>query len=98
MTSVLETDVGRTGHAKQGVPAMRHVLTVARDRPDLCDYFKLQFARSRDVEVVVDRRNVDRRQDDDLLVPDRRQEQRRTSIVDVTATLWTEGYVLVRVS
>ena len=75
---------------------MRHVVIVARDRPDLYDNFLRQFRRNRRVAVLVDRRVADRRQRDEARIPNRRQEQRRISAVDVNASLWLDGYVIVR--
>ncbi len=83
----------RTAH---GVYEMRHVLIVARDRPDLYDDFRVRFARRGNVEILIDRRVADRRQRDEGRIPNRRREQRRTSAADVKAALWTEGYIIVR--
>ena len=89
---------GRTIRSPVVAPVMRHALIVARDRPDLYADFRLHFARSGNVEVLVDRRTADRRQRDERRLPNRRREQRRISAVDTTAALWTEGCVIVRMA
>ncbi len=77
---------------------MRHVVIVAGDRPDLYEQFRRQFRRDRMIEVLFDRRIADRRRRDEVRIPDRRQEQRRISAVDVNAGLWLDGYVIVRMA
>lgn len=97
MMSERAGDVGTVARRLDAL-GMRHALIVARDRPDLYDYFRLHFARSRNIEVMVDRRIADRRQRDERRLPNRRREQRRISTVDTMAALWTEGYVIVRMA
>lgn len=43
-------------------PITRHLLIVARDRPELWRYLAVKFAKSAWVEVVLDRRQRERRE------------------------------------
>jgi len=55
----------------------RHVVLVARDNPELVRYLQAEFASDPEVEVVVDRRLVERRRNPAGLGPDRRKTDRR---------------------
>jgi hypothetical protein len=72
---------------------VRHLVIVARDRPDLLDSLKHRFAADRGVDVLVDRRTGLDRPDPPVDIGDRRQ-----SPEDVEARLWVEGYVIVRLA
>lgn len=70
---------------------MRHLVIVARDRPDLLDSLKDRFATDGGVDVLIDRRSGVDRPDPEIDLDERRQ-----SSDDVEARLWVEGYVIVR--
>jgi hypothetical protein len=64
------------GHAaEQAMP--RHLFLVARDNPELARYLQAEFASDPEVEVLVDRRLVERRRNPAGQVPDRRKMDRR---------------------
>lgn len=70
---------------------MRHLVIVARDRPDLLDSLKGRFAADGGVDVLIDRRSgADR--------PDPASDERRQNADDAEARLWVEGYVIVRLA
>jgi len=74
----------------------RYLLVVERsDRGrDFYNYFMREFSES-EVEIIVDRRQGDRRQGDQSHAPERRQgDRRRQPALD--AELRTYGFVLVR--
>jgi len=76
---------------------MNHLVIVAKDRPDLQDTLCQQFSSDPDVRVIPDRRGRERRQRNQLRLPDRRELDRRETAPDVMAKLWLAGYVIVRV-
>jgi hypothetical protein len=55
----------------------RQLFIVARDRRKLYEYVKQAFAGNPNVEVVLDRRTEERRQDRNARIPDRRRTDRR---------------------
>lgn len=72
---------------------MRHLVIVARDRPDLLDSLKHRFSSDAGVDVLIDRRTgLDRPE------PPTHADDRRQSPEDVEARLWVEGYVIVRLA
>ena len=56
----------------------RQLFIVARDRRKLYEYVKQAFAGNPSVEVVLDRRTGERRQERSARIPDRRRTDRRT--------------------
>ena len=76
---------------------MRHLVIVARDRPELQEQLVHQFASNQDVQVLPDRRTRERRERNQLRLPDRRESDRRETAPDVLAKLWLAGYLIVRV-
>ena len=70
---------------------------VARDRVDMYEHLRLSFRDVPEVEVVLDRRRDQRRREDGPAydAPDRRRRNRRRH--DVTPSLATLGWTLVRV-
>lgn len=72
---------------------MRHIVIVARDRPELLDSLKHRFATDGGVDVLIDRRTALDRPDPKIDVDERRQNSD-----DVEARLWVEGYVIVRLA
>jgi hypothetical protein len=72
---------------------MRHLVIVARDRPELFESLTHRFAADRGVDVLVDRR-LGRSH----AVPAEGSDDRRQNAESVEARLWVEGYVVVRLS
>ena len=56
----------------------RYILIVARNQPGLFGYLRQRFARSKEVEVLFDRRRAQRRQRAQSSAAERRQADRRT--------------------
>ena len=77
---------------------MRHLVIVARDRPELQEQLVQQFSSNPEVQVIPDRRTRERRQRSQLRLPDRRESDRRETVPDVLAKLWVAGYLIVRVN
>ncbi len=74
---------------------MRHLVIVARDRPELFESLTHRFASDADVDVLLDRRVRPPHVDPQRVV---HSEDRRQSPEDVEARLWVEGYVIVRLA
>lgn len=68
----------------------RHLFIVARQRPDVYAVLSREFAREREVEVILDRRIGDRRQGEASVPADRRQAERRS--FQERANLATHGF------
>lgn len=75
---------------------MRHLVIVARDRPELHDDFRRRFNDDSSVSVIFDRRIGQRRQMAIVRDADRRDTERRQTEEDAQAKLWVAGYVIVR--
>ena len=75
---------------------LRHLVIVARDRPDLHDDMQRRFAGNASVDVIFDRRLGERRERAVARDRDLRDADRRQSDEDVQAGLWVAGYLLVR--
>ncbi|MBI1734916.1 MAG: hypothetical protein HYR51_07060 [Candidatus Rokubacteria bacterium] len=74
---------------------MRHLVIVARDRPELFDSLTHRFAADPGVDVMVDRRLGPGHTVVSLAaLPD----DRRQNPEGVEARLWVEGYVVVRLA
>ncbi len=56
---------------------LRYLIIVAKDQPGLCDYLKRSFAGDESVQVLVDRRQGERRQRVEPREPERRLGERR---------------------
>ena len=61
---------------------MRHLWIVSREEPQLYEYLRNQFAGRTNVEVIVDRRQGQRRQRAESPGFDRRQANRRQQSID----------------
>ncbi len=74
----------------------RLLLIVAKDQPDLLEYWKRWFSGLPTVEVVLDRRQGNRRQRPEMAEPGQRQGDRRQRPID--GELRTTGFDIVRSS
>lgn len=74
---------------------MRHLVLVARDRPELFASLTHRFAGDRGVDVLIDRR-LGRAQP--IAPPAVTSDDRRQNPEGVEARLWVEGYVVVRLA
>jgi len=75
-----------------------HLFIVSRQQPDLYSYLTREFSEERDVRVILDRRQGDRRLHPartDAAAGNRRQVDRREK-VDIGGQLSTLGYAFVR--
>lgn len=77
--------------------AVRYLVIVSRERPDLYEELTRRFAGDPTARVFYDRRVGDRRQREHPTADERRGTDRRQSTMQVTAGLWLAGYVIVRV-
>jgi hypothetical protein len=75
--------------------ASRHLVIVARDRPDLYGQLTDQFANDPNVTVLLDRRVEERRRQEVARMPERRRRDRRSSNVEILGKLWLAGYAVV---
>ena len=74
---------------------VQYLLIVARSQPDLWRYMQHNFAGDDKVEVILDRRRVERRQRIQAHEPERRQgERRRQPSLDKDLTY--RSFVIVR--
>ncbi len=73
----------------------RRLIVVARDQLVLCDYLRGQFSGDRDVEVILDRRWGERRQQIQAHEPERRRADRQQGPPGA-ADLHTHGFVVIR--
>jgi hypothetical protein len=87
----------RREQSPRGRPAQERVMLfiVARDQPALYQTLLREFGTERDIEVLYDRRFVERRRQRVTWPEERRQGERR-SRPDVDAQLQSLGWVLVR--
>ena len=83
------------GEGVAGVGDAEVLLVVARERPEIYDVMRREFADAGDrVEVVFDRRFGERRRRPDGVTPDRRKSDRRHQ--DVEPDLRSIGRAIVR--
>jgi len=74
------------------------IFIVARDRPDLYRYLSQTFADAENVQVIWDRRTVERRAPTaEVRRPERRQGDRRRR-VGVEQELQTVGYAFITIA
>lgn len=83
----------RALEADGGPRKSRHLFIVARDRVKLYEYVKRAFAGNDTVEVILDRREGERRREREGRAPDRRRGERRR--VDVSTQLRALGWAIV---
>ena len=74
---------------------VRYLIIVARDQPDLWRSLKEHFAASEDVELILDRRQEERRQRVHTHEPDRRARDRRRP-PSIETDVRSRQYVIVR--
>lgn len=67
---------------------------VSREQPDLWDYWKQWFAGIPTVEVIIDRRQGERRQRVEMSGAGQRRSDRRTQPID--AELRSTGFEIIR--
>ena len=79
---------------RREVAIPRHLFLVARDNPGLARCLQAEFASDPEVEVLVDRRLVERRRNPAGLVPDRRKTDRRAQ-PEVVGELSSRSYASV---
>jgi hypothetical protein len=77
---------------------VHYLVIVSRERPELLAELERRFAEDKTVTVIVDRRVDERRQLEARTVAERRRGDRRSPAMQVSASLWLAGYVVVRVS
>jgi len=75
---------------------MRDVFIVARDETDLYEYLKQHFAGRLDVEVILDRRNGERRRRHEVPAVERRARGRRVRSVEGDLTALGVAVVMSR--
>jgi hypothetical protein len=66
----------------------QYLLIVPRDRRDLYEYLKLRFSEVDNFEVILDRRQADRRQRGEPSEPERRRAERRRPPDSYRRTDW----------
>jgi hypothetical protein len=72
----------------------QYLFVVAQDRPDLCDYLRGWFSGIPTVEVVMDRRQGERRQRAGMSEPGRRRGERRNR-KEIAAEIRQTGFAIV---
>jgi hypothetical protein len=79
---------------RQGEGMARHLFVVSRDHPRLYEYLIERFQDDRDVEVILDRRVRERRQNSTAADADRRRGDRRTR-QNLDQELTTHSHVVI---
>lgn len=74
---------------------VRQLIVVVRDREHLYEFFRLAFAGNPTVQVIRDRRVVDRRQHAASRARERRRRNRRSPL-RIDGTLRAEGWTIIR--
>lgn len=82
------------GTRSQG-SAVRGLIIVSRDQPDLWQALSREFGQSQEIRVLLDRRQGERRKDNQTHTPDRRGADRR-SLPRIEDDVRSRQYVLVR--
>ena len=72
----------------------QYLFVVAQDKPDLCDYLRGWFSGIPTVQVMLDRRQGERRQRAELNGPERRRGQRRNQ-KEIDAEIRQTGFAIV---
>lgn len=81
--------------AQSGAAAVRGLIIVSRDQPELWQTLSQEFGRSREIRVILDRRYGERRQAERPHAPERRGSERR-SMPRIEDDLRARQYVLAR--
>jgi hypothetical protein len=71
------------------------LIIVSRDRPELYERLKREFAGQRNIEVMLDRRRGERRRAKSESASERRARERRSK--EEAAALATQGFVRIRI-
>ncbi len=75
----------------------QYLFVVAQDKPELCHYLRGWFAGIPTVEVVMDRRQGERRQRGEVNEPGRRRADRRSQ-KEIDAEIRQTGFAIVGAS
>ena len=75
----------------------QYLFVVAQDRPDLCDYLRGWFSGIPTVQVVMDRRQGERRQRAEINEPGRRRGERRNQ-KEIDVEIRQTGFAIVGAS
>ncbi|MEK7363729.1 MAG: hypothetical protein AAB016_07120 [candidate division NC10 bacterium] len=75
----------------------QYLFVVAQDKADLCDYLRGWFSEIPTVEVVMDRRQGERRQRAEINEPERRRGERRSQ-KEIDAEIRQTGFAIVGAS
>lgn len=72
----------------------QYLFVVAQDKPDLCDYLRGWFSGIPTVQVMLDRRQGERRQRAEANEPGRRRVDRRTQ-KEIEAEIRQTGFAII---
>lgn len=72
----------------------QYLFVVAQDKPDLCDYLRGWFSGIQAVQVMLDRRQGERRQRAEANEPGRRRVDRRTQ-KEIEAEIRQTGFAII---
>lgn len=72
----------------------QYLFVVAQDKPDLCDYLRGWFSGIPTVQVMLDRRQAERRQRAEANEPGRRRVDRRTQ-KEIEAEIRQTGFAII---
>ena len=72
----------------------QYLFVVAQDKPDLCDYLRGWFSGIPTVQVMLDRRQAERRQRAEANEPGRRRGDRRTQ-KEIEAEIRQTGFAII---
>jgi hypothetical protein len=87
-------DWGRSASGRPQRVNARHLFIVSRDQPGLYEFLQQEFSEHSDVDVVLDRRQGERRRSSPARPDDRRQSDRRAPR-GLEAEIQTRGYAIV---
>ena len=82
--------------AREASPLPRYLFIVARNNPAMFDYLRHHFADAPEVDVLLDRRMGERRQNTSPVREDRRRGERRAR-PEVDERLKVDSYAFLRV-
>jgi hypothetical protein len=76
----LDEELALLRHVTSRIFMVRNLLIVSRDRPELYEQLKRDFAEDQEVEVILDRRLEERRKLGGAQNPERRRSDRRSEM------------------